>query len=224
MRKLLLATAAWGILGAAAGRADDKEKPTTYIDLQPKANQKLAEDFDPNTEGNNLAQVPKGEQKLEGVKFKIDESLVQLGSKIKPGKPEKISGIKVDKAFAKLHILQATEFGQSPPGDERHVPDNTIIAQYTLHYEDKSVEVIEVAYGKDVRDWWAFEDPPAVTRGKVAWKGNNDFAMQYGASLRLFMTTWENPKPDKKVVRIDFEKTSETAAAPFVIAMTAEEK
>jgi hypothetical protein len=37
------------------------------------------------------------------------------------------------------------------------------------------------------------------------------------------MTTWKNPEPARKVVSIDFASTNADKAAPFCVAMTAEE-
>jgi hypothetical protein len=40
----------------------------------------------------------------------------------------------------------------------------------------------------------------------------------------LYLTTWKNPKPNQKIVSIDFlSRKDETIAAPFSVAMTAEE-
>jgi len=40
----------------------------------------------------------------------------------------------------------------------------------------------------------------------------------------LFMTTWENPNPNKKIVSIDYVAADKAkiAGAPFCIAMTGE--
>ena len=152
---------------------------------------------------------------MDGVKFKIGEKLIQLASaELKDSFPEKVEGIKVDAKFAKLHILQAT--GHS-------VEDDKVIAKYLVHYADKSTETIEVAYGKDVRDWWHHDGDKDPTRGKVAWKGSNEAAKSGGSSIWLFSLTWKNPKPDQKVVSIDYVSTL-TEAAPFVVAMTLEEE
>jgi hypothetical protein len=191
------------------------EKAVTYVDLQPKANQKLKEPFHGSTDANDLAELKEGKQTLEGLKFNIGKSLIQLANEnLKDQLPEKVEGIKVDAKFAKLHILQAT--GHS-------AEDGTVIAKYVLHYADKSEETIEVVYGKDVRDWWRNDDAKEPTRGKVAWKGSNDSAKSNGRSIWLFSLTWKNPKPDKKVVSIDYVSTL-TEAAPFVVAMTLEDE
>jgi hypothetical protein len=42
------------------------------------------------------------------------------------------------------------------------------------------------------------------------------------SGIRLYLTTWTNPNPGKKVVSIDFARTDGTPAAPFCVAITAE--
>jgi hypothetical protein len=53
------------------------------------------------------------------------------------------------------------------------------------------------------------------TRGKVAWEGENRCS-----KVKLFLTTWENPNPDKRIVTIDYVTTKYN---PFCVAITAEE-
>src|SRR5262249_52552763 len=151
-----------------------------------------------------------GEQTLAGVKFKIGDGLIQLGSQALPGKPTKVEGIAVGRPVAKLHILHATGYSTE---------DDTESGSYTIHYADGTKETIRSVYGKDVRDWWFGEDAPDVTRGKVAWKGDNDAAKGLGFRVRLYLTTWKNPHPDKKVVSIDYTSKNETMAAPYCVAV-----
>jgi hypothetical protein len=226
MWRSFLAAAAVLAGGLALVAAPAPDQAVTYIDLQPKANQKLKDLFHSNTEGNNLASLPTGEQKLEGVKFKIGEGLIQLGSKVVQDRPEKVEGIKVDRTFTTLHILHATGYGGGPnqPGTAGFVEDDTLIGKYIVNYEDKTKQEIEIVYGKDVRDWFYAEGEADVSRGKVAWKGENERAKALNCGLRLYLSTWKNPKPDKKVVSIDYISTGDTAAAPFCVAMTAETK
>jgi hypothetical protein len=83
---------------------------------------------------------------------------------------------------------------------------------------------IPIEYGKDVLDWWCHADSGEPTRGKVAWKGENDGAKTLNATIRLYLTTWENPKPDLKIKSIDYSSTKQTQAAPFCVAITGEKK
>jgi hypothetical protein len=226
MKQLMAAVAACGVFGLALAVPVPKDKEKfTYVDLQAHANHQLTEDF--SAEGNNLGQIPTGEQTFGGVKFNIGKGFIQLGSKVMDKMPEKVEGIKVGKAFARLHILHATQFGGGPnrEGSTWFVKDDTPIGEYRVRYEDRSVATIPIVYGKDVRDWFFIDGEKGVSRGSVVWKGDNKRAMQVGARLRVYMTTWQNPRPGKKVVAIDYvSKKGECVAAPFCVAMTAERK
>jgi hypothetical protein len=226
MARVFLAGGVGLVLCVALAAAPVPPEKVTYLDLQPKANQKLKDNLGSGREGNDLTAVPQGEQKFEGVPFKVGEGLIQLGSKVLTEHPEKVEGIPVGQVFAKLHILHATGYGGGPnqEGSELFVSDDTVIGKYVVHYEDKTTEEIEVVYGKDVRDWWYLPEEKDVSRGKVAWKGENALAKQFGAGIRLYLTTWKNPKPAKKVVSLDYVSTKTTAAAPFCVAVTVEKE
>jgi hypothetical protein len=188
------------------------DRRVTFVDLNPQANQKLKEGY--GSEGNNLAALPTGEQTFAGAKFKIGPGLIQLSGKESADRPEKVEGIKVNTKCSKLYLLHACHWGAK---------DDGIIGYYTVHYDDKSHETIPIVYGKDVLDWWYSADAKEPTRGKVAWKGDNDDAKNGGAMIRLYLTVWKNPEPARKVVSIDFGSTNAEKAAPFCVAITAEE-
>src|SRR4051812_6716666 len=84
-----------------------------HVDLQPKVNQKLAEDSE-GLEGNNLKELRPGARIFGGVPFTIGDGLIQLGSKVIKNMPVKVEGIAVANSFAKLHILHATCYGGGP--------------------------------------------------------------------------------------------------------------
>jgi hypothetical protein len=230
MRRLLVVAALCGMVILAAAdmfAAPVPRQRFTTVDLKDKFTHKLKDKFGNDQREGNFLTIKKGEQTLGGVKFKIGEGVVQLGSKVWHEMPEKVEGIKVDKKFAKLHILHATGYGGGPnmPGNDWYVEDDTEIGEYKLHYEDRSTARIPIVYGKDVRDWWFREDEKEPSRSKVVWTGDNELAKTLDCRLRLYLTTWENPKPDKKVTRIDYiSRKEKTVAAPFCVAMTLEEK
>jgi hypothetical protein len=212
-------------------RADETsapQKPLVYVDLQPKANQKLSDSLH-GFGGNDLAELPKGEQSFGGVKFKVEDGYLRLSGNIETGnqpkKPEKLEGIAIGKSIARVHILHGTGYGAyGSVGDPLFVKDGTLIGEYRLHYEDGSTESIPIAYGQDVRDWWTWEKPAEVTRGKIAWTGKNSFSRQQNQSIHLYLTTWSNPHPEKKVSSLDYICTGTSAASPFCIAISIEEK
>jgi hypothetical protein len=208
---------------AAAFAAPAPDAKFTYVDLKSKFNHKLAEKFH-GTEDNVLP-LGKGKQTFGDVEFQIADGAIQLGSKLVPDDPEKVEEIRVGQKFAKLHILHACGYGGGPntAGSAGHVEDDTEIGSYKVHYADKTTETIPIVYGQDVRDWWYIEGEKETARAKVVWKGENEQAKKLNSKVRLYMTTWKNPKPDKKVVSIDYiGRKADTAAAPFCVAMTLE--
>jgi hypothetical protein len=206
-----------GVLLAGAALAAPppkaKESGPSAINLKAYANQKLKDDFNSGRyPGNNLASLPAGAQAFAGVKFHVGDGLIQLGSTYVKGKPEKVEGIKVGRALMRLHFLHATCFS---------APDGTVIAKYVVHYADKTKAEVEVAYGRDVVDWWDYPGQQAPTRAKAAWEGENGPARGFDAKIKLYLTTWKNPHPKKTVVSLDFVATAaETGAAPFCVAIT----
>jgi hypothetical protein len=187
-----------------------------FIDLTPHANAKLTMDFHGGCVGNNLAQLSSGKQAFAGVKFNVGEGCIQLGSNLTKNAPVKVEGIKVGRTVGKLHFLHACGWQGT---------DNQLIGKYVIRYDDDTVAEVEIVYGKDVVDWWFREGQKAPTRSKVAWEGDNDAAKDKGARLQLYLTTWQNPHAKKKVVAIDYVATApEGPAAPFCVAITAEEK
>ncbi len=223
LRVLRVAQFGVTILLVAASAAAAAEK-IGYIDLGSKANREITDNLGSGLEGNNLADLPTGEQTLEGLKFKIGPGLIQLGSTLLANAPDKVEGIAVGKKVTKLHVLHATCWGRNE-GTPRFVENGTLIGQYIVHYDDKSEEGIPIVYGEDVRDWFFDEDDPEPTRGKVVWKGDNAFAKDVNCRIRLYALEWKNPKPERQVVRIDYtSRKEETAAAPFCVAISVEEK
>lgn len=208
-----------GSLAAAVPAAPSPEP--TYIDLQPKATQKLTDDVGGRTPKNNLASVPTGEQAFAGVKFKVGPGLIQLGSPLLRAKrPDKVEGIAVGRVVNKFHFLHSTLFGKSMPVIE----DGTVIARYVVRYGNRATEAVEVKYGEDVRDWWAVKDAPRDKKDNVtvAWEGENEASRASNHRVRLYLTTWKNPHPARKVAAIDFARAEGTQASPFCVAITAE--
>ncbi len=142
--------------------------------------------------------------------------LLSLGTATPPGRPGAVTGIPVGQKLARLHLLHAAADTGKPRGG-----DGTLIGQYTVHYADSATATIPIVYGQDVRNWWNIDDWAPVTRAYAVWTGNNPVARKCGRTLRLYLRTWENPHPEKKVVGIDM-RSANTTAAPFCVAITAE--
>jgi hypothetical protein len=214
----------WPLAAAlfALGAAPAPPGKFDFVNLEPQANQKLNDNFGSGTKGNDLGALKKGLRTCAGVNFKIGEQVIQLGSKLhKTKRPDKVEGIKVDQKFVKLHILHSTEYGEGGAVIE----PGTRIAEYKIKYDDGTSETIPVVYGEDVRDWWFYPNSKEVTRGKLGWKGENEYCKTFDAELHLYVLTWENPQPAKKVISISYAKVDpESVAAPFCVAITLEPK
>ncbi len=206
-----------GTIGAAPVPKKKKEASSAFLDLKPHINQKLKDDFNSGRySGNSLASLPRGTRTFAGVKFHVGEGLMQLGSSNYKDRPEKFTGIKVGRTLQRLHFLHATTFS---------APDGTVIAKYMIHYADNTKAEVEVAYGKDVVDWWAYPGQQAPTRAKAAWEGENAAAKGFDAKIKLYLTSWKNPHPNKKIVSLDYVATApETGAGPFCVAISADDK
>jgi hypothetical protein len=207
------------VTGVALGAPAPKTDGLTYVDLQPKANHKLADDVGGRTPNNTLGDVPTGEQTFAGVKFKVGERCIHLGSPLlRVEKPDKVEGIAVGRKLDKLHFLHSTMFGRANPAIE----DGVTVAEYRVRFDDGTAETISVKYGEDLRDWWYTKSRPEAGKERVAWEGENEASKASGSGIRLYLTTWKNPKPTKKVVAIDFTRAEGTQASPFCVAITAE--
>jgi len=214
------------VLVLATFTADADKRIFHFVDLQPYANQSRGDNMGRGFPGSSLGALPGGEQKFGGIKFNVGNGLLQLGSTILDGKPERIAGIKVDAKCSKLHFLHATCFGGGPnvPNSPLYVKDGTTIGEYHLRFEDKTELAVPIVYGQDVRDWFYVEEEPGPERGKIAWNGQNERAAEVGARIRVFQSEWKNPKPDSKLASIEYvSRKGETPAAPFCVAVTLEE-
>jgi outer membrane protein assembly factor BamB len=179
----------------------------TFVDLQAKANQKLIDDV--GRPGNSLAALPTGVQTFGEVRWKIGAGLIQLSGKSSTDRPAKAEGIKVDLPLSRLHFLHATHY---------QAPEDTVVGYYVVTYEDRSQQKVPIVYGQDISDWWYRDGARIPKRAEIAWKGETR-----ESTIRLYHVTWKNPEPARKVLKIDFVSTNLTDAAPFCVAITAEE-
>lgn len=189
-------------------------EPISFGDL---GNQRLDEDMHGGQEGNRLEMLPLGEQIRGGVKFKVEPKILCLGHQQGTAShlPPRIEGIPVNKRCERLHFLHATGW--------RAPRDGTPIGHYEIHYADGTTEMMKIVYGVDVRDWWDADGTAAVDDGRMVWTGSNQAIQRQspGASqVRLFMSTWDNPRPDDVIESIDFVSYQGTECAPFCVAMS----
>ena len=157
----------------------------------------------------NLHDLPSGINNFQEVPFRVG-GLIQLRGKILaqrcPWFPEAIRGIPIQAKCSSLHFLHGTAWS---------VADDVEIGAYIIHFSDSTQIRYPILYGKDVRDWSFNQADPDQTNN-TAWSSKRE-----PTSLRLYSSSWQNPKPDVAVESIDYF-SEDTECAPFLIAITCE--
>ena len=195
--------------------ARDPASTPKQIDLGPFYNASLTNNWHGRREGNDLAELPRGLQTLDGTRFDI-RGVVQLTSDpslLGREYPTAKKGIPINQKVATIHFLHATAFGMA---------DGTEIANYTVHYASGRMQEIPVIDGKDLQDWWLYPQLLKPDGGpKIVWQGMNNAVKDWGNGVKvgLFKSSWANPAPDDTISSLDF---TARRAAPFLIAITVE--
>ena len=196
-------------------RSDDT--PGNCIDLSSHYTAGLDEDWHGRQwEGQNLAELPRHTNVLNGVPFDL-RGVVQLrGRSLEasaPGYPESVRDIRVDRRSGAVHFLHALGWGTFAHAE-------THVAHYVIHYTDGTQENVELVNGENIFEWGInSQSLPRFKRGvSLVWQDKN----KRGNKIGLYQFTWTNPRPDVPITSIDFVSTG-TNAAPFLVAVTVEE-
>lgn len=193
------------------------QTPPGALDLTLCFNARLDEDWHRRSDsGNNLASLAPGLHTLDGATFDV-RGAIQITGEVRdldPLYPARIGAISVGRACRQVHFLHGTGWV---------VPEGTIIAYWIVHWTDGHEQSVPIVYGRDVRNWHFWPTMPAESGGaQPVWKGPQARWKDTATSgVRLYKTTWQNPRPDIPVAGIDFVSGG-AASAPFLLAITAE--
>jgi WD40 repeat protein len=194
----------------------DAQITPSQLDLSDAYNVALNESWQPvsflDEADLSLAALPPGMRTLAGVAFDV-RGLVQLRRAAPDCElfPERVS-IAAMKAFRRLHVLHGTRWDE---------PDGTTIGAFILHYASGPPAELSIVYGEHLRSEFVEAGRQSeCAHGEVAWispapAGPADW------QLRLYKTTFTNPRPEREVVRIDYV-SKVTRCGPFLVALTAE--
>jgi beta-lactamase regulating signal transducer with metallopeptidase domain len=194
--------------------AEHSSSGQVLVDLAPHFNERLEESWLPGVAGNDLAMLGPGRRLLGDLEFEV-RGIVQLAGREPdldryPGSTDRI---RIEREVARIHLLH---------GVSGRAADGTPVGHLVLDYADGTQATFEVSYGRQVRDWWFTEFEPVTDSGTaMAWTGHNAAVRAEGASLRLYRTTWANPRPEVQLREIRYE-SARTTAAPFVLGLTVE--
>ena len=181
-----------------------------------------------DTNGNTLSKLTRGIHIFGGVPFDVDGRAQLIGRKLletNAAFPVRARTLEIARKCRRIHLLHGAS-GISPEmtGAE--------IARLVIHYADGSQARIPIVAGANVRDWWgpiyeteagANARNPSAAGSELAWTGTNPWIEQEKPeqSLRLYKSTFENPRPGVEIKAIDYASTG-TDAAPFLLGLTVE--
>ena len=179
--------------------------------LTPYYNAGLGENWmNPRDRTGHLGELPKGRQRLAGTEFDI-RGLIQVEQRCRKH-PARVEGMVVCQQCRRLHFLHAA-------CNAALLEDGLEIGHYTVHLSDGSQFNIPLVLGQELVDWY-------IQRRKTeayvtAWEGENPHSRELGKKIRLFKTSWENPRPEAEVRTVDF-MAAHPGPSPFLVALTAE--
>jgi hypothetical protein len=196
--------------------ARDPRAAPNLIDLTAFYNAELTNSwYGPVDMGNDLAPLPQGLQQLAGVSFDVRGIIQLYQAPGAPRFPKAVSGIPISRHCQRIHFLHA---GAVP----KELPEELPLAKYVFHFVDGQKAEMPICKGLDIRDWWVKPGVPRETKRSVeAWTGTNAMGIIKQRPIRLFKSTWENPRPNVEVKNIDYVSMI-SEAGPFLVAITAE--
>ncbi len=184
----------------------------TPIDLSAVVNRGLRHGAHPHVaawtgEGDNdMRNLPVGRQRFGPIRFEVIDPARNAGRAVlrcdtATDAPDRVT-VAVPNVIARsLYFLHA--MAHSAP---RHAP----VAIYTICYGDGVEHRWCVRNGHEIGLWWGVHDGADTRRGqdpvdrsiaRVAWRGPNPTWKNVG----LFMTGWDNPRPDEPITGIRVE-------------------
>ena len=170
----------------------------------------------PDDTGNGLDSLPTGVQTFAGIGFDV-RGVVQarfLGLSPDDMMPLVIPAIAVGAKAQRLHFLHGAI---SLMGGKELA--GTTVAKYVIHYTDGETRERPIQLEKDVLEWWAAPTGPAAQH--VAWSGENASSRASGKQIHLYLTTWDNPRPDKEILNFDLVSEGKLVGL-FLVAVTRE--
>ena len=188
------------------------------IDLTPFANMDLNDQGSKDAfkymgleePGNDLRNLPVGDQTLADIKFKITDPLKNnhksaIVVSSREGYPKQVE-IPVHDTTRAIYLLHNIE----KPGSEN------VCGAVSFNYEDGSQKVNYIILGKQLSGWWFPANIDKTKDAGLAWTGNNPVCKKVGAYWAVF----NNPFPGKKIRSITIHAAEgESLYAVFAVTL-----
>ena len=196
------------------------------INLKPYINCKLTDPLAdmPDQKEHTLEALPAGLHVYGGVPFDVQGTIQLDGPSVQKGIkvwPVAVTNIAIGHSFKKLHLLNGAFNIKT---HALHNPYATLI----LHYADGSKTALALAGGIQALRCVDAAIPQELDMLKapqteLGWMGSNPYLKKHNpsASLHLYRTTFDNPKPEAQVTTVDYISSMITPG-PFMVGLTVE--
>ncbi len=191
-----------------------KDAPESTVDLTPHFNAGIHESW-LTEDGAATVQAPlyrtldAGVRRFRGIPFDV-RGVVSLsaGMKSEIPFPPSVPKITVGRKADRLHFLH---------GGYLRAASGSPVAVYRIVYADGHVEDFAARFQLTIGD--AFVGSKDPDSPFLVWRGEGTGLQQGRRDTGLFLATWDNPRPDQKIVHIDFIATL-NRVNPFLVALT----
>jgi WD40 repeat protein len=191
----------------------DPRAGARLVDLSTNYNAALLSNWHGDVDENNLAELPTGVRRFDGVDFDV-RCILQAPPAGRESPSGALTNIVVQQTCRRLHFLHAAI-------NAGGLTNLTEVGRYIVHYEKGPDVEIPLRVGVELADWWHTPGASAPLAPE-AWKGTNGKTMRTeGCHIRLFHLAWDNPQPGVTVRSIDLA-TTHNDARPFLVGLTLE--
>ncbi len=199
MAAVLVLPTGFSARSRGVGLRNEHRAPPTMLTIGVAA----SEDW--TAPGRPFEELPKGEQSMGEMSWVIGG--------VAPVYDAVPIMLTVHGKFRKLHLLHSLDGVAA---------EETVVGHIRLFYRDGQIAQLSVRYGEQVRNYRFSRFERLRDRASVmAWTGSNPETRAAGQGLRLYVTTFLNPRPGVVVDRIEYAAAAR-GITPLLAAVTLE--
>ena len=181
---------------------EDKTEKGFSVDISPFLNYDLPK---------SLANLPRGDVRLDGTVFAIQERGVVLWGPMMGALPEKVV-IPVNARAKSLTFLHACVKDENAGNFKGYGSWTKSVGSYKIYLEDSLARAVDLVTTKTIQAVESTPEREVLEPAFVVWQEETSGA-------KLYSYKWTNPSPDKIIEKIEFV-SSRTKAGPMLLAIT----